>query len=60
MKGRKKVTAIMPRNTGMPQTLLVSSLSALSVSRSCFSLCSSTSDTTSPIKSYFWLIISDS
>ena len=56
----RKVSAMMPRNTGMPQILLVSMASAFSVSTSWRCLCSSTSLIISPMKSYFWFMTSDS
>ena len=60
VKVSRKVSAMMPRKTGMPQILLVRTASAFSVSTSCLCLCSSTSWIISPMKSYFWFIMSDS
>ena len=59
-KVRKKTTAMMPRNIGIPHILWVNALSSLSVSLSCRCLCTITSSIISPMKSYFSLIISAS
>ena len=60
VKVKKKMAAMMTRKMGMLHTLLVRSRSARSVRISCRSLWISTSSRISPMKSYFWLMMSDS